>query len=1298
MDTQFNWQAAARAYDEVMKRDDDEALAFVQHVTYAVLQEDIARHRRLMDRHIEEVHKSIRRDLERVVSKSMTADPVAVLDEVFKAFGDDKYTRNQRGQFATVESRIRSNRNRKPMSSKQEKNERIPTPAKSMTPQNRAAYQQQYQQLREHMDQVSGVHGAQHSIVLRDRETGNRSRVNIDDLKHGAKRWDPSVEDLEHVTTQIPYGVNGAGFDLVSSLGGSPAAAQATQNALGNVRRGGSEFADRWSNADNDQVGSDTAQTYRRVQAGSQLLGQLNTGPGGRPINAKVAAAAKFGEFVGSYGPEAEKVVGPHMRKTNYRYRGIERKADPALLSAAQKKGYANARIAPDDELTGRQRQLRSANQPVPPTAEQQQVASVQTAMAYLAGRLPNLRLSEIQRKSGRIPPSEGVLINRDGAIVAQAVGHADDHYLPFNLKNLKSLNGGEYVRSRSKGGLTTEDIYTGLVSGARQVTVVSNSGVFTINFEDDFRGGRRYSDKAATMVDRYAKTLDAIKNGQIEREPLSAEVRGQLLDEVHQDMPPSLYSQADINAAFQQKVKDYKENPQLTSKELEDIDAKARAGAQLGTERGDREYRTAKAELTDAAMESKRSRMYTLDGQGYAAALDALKEQYPYYIKSVTYLNRNESQNALGERGEGSARFKGGSDEGYVAPRYNRPAEALEGYYDQTVAGRGSIAGTGKTPAAHTNYQNWEHNPVRRSAAKAPTEPVKEAEPERKPAPAASGSAGVNVAAAREARESSTAAAEAAYAGVQSVDPKMISREEFPLLHNLHGTPFSDRQDKIAQLMTSEQNRETLAGELDAFASKYSSGQDEGGQRILARITDNARKLRASVGPAKGFTHEQASKNRTKLWAFDGPGFAPGASAEAVDHDRSKAEKMAQQSPIRAFLPADAGSASELALAVKSGNTTAAAALLPPGTDEVTERAVIADAEAKNAKKYEVAAEGLHRLRTLNSRARDPKESSPVTSPSAPSTSSTDQRTPSTSRTQPSASRTQPSASSAREIAAQQPHQIAGPAPKKESFDDVLSDLDRMVGHENIKREVRTMANYLQIQQERKEAGLPTDAVGGHMVFIGNPGTGKTTVARMIGRLYAASGLLDSGHVVEVGRAGLVGEYAGQTAPKVEDAVDEAMGGVLFVDEAYTLSQDKYGQEAIDTLMTRMENDRGKFVVIAAGYDKNMDEFLGSNPGLRSRFDSRVSFEDYNPRDMGKIFLSMARKEGYKLTDDAAAKMAKDFTRLHAGKDESFANGRTVRSYFEAAKKQQANRLVASQEKPSKDELETLEAEDLGE
>ena len=271
-------------------------------------------------------------------------------------------------------------------------------------------------------------------------------------------------------------------------------------------------------------------------------------------------------------------------------------------------------------------------------------------------------------------------------------------------------------------------------------------------------------------------------------------------------------------------------------------------------------------------------------------------------------------------------------------------------------------------------------------------------------------------------------------------------------------------------------------------------------------------------------------------------------------------------------------------------------------------------------------------------------------------------------------------------------------PEPEK-SLDELLPELNDLTGLQSVKEDVNSLINLLRIRKIRKERQMKEIPVSMHLVFTGNPGTGKTTVARLLAKIYHALGALSKGQLVEVDRSELVGGYVGQTAIKTQEVIDSALGGVLFIDEAYALTAGKgegdFGREAVDTLLVEMENHRDDLAVIVAGYPEPMEEFLQSNPGLRSRFNKFIFFADYTPDELFSIFEGMVEKNGYKLSEEAEKKAKKIFIDLYDYRDDTFANGRTVRNFFEKAMIAQANRL-AGIENLTDEHLILLEAEDL--
>ena len=254
---------------------------------------------------------------------------------------------------------------------------------------------------------------------------------------------------------------------------------------------------------------------------------------------------------------------------------------------------------------------------------------------------------------------------------------------------------------------------------------------------------------------------------------------------------------------------------------------------------------------------------------------------------------------------------------------------------------------------------------------------------------------------------------------------------------------------------------------------------------------------------------------------------------------------------------------------------------------------------------------------------------------------------------------------------------------PPQETIEDLKKELEGYVGLEQIKTEVSNLINMITVHNLRKQHGLPCVDMSLHMVFSGNPGTGKTMIARLMSRIYKCLGILSQGQLVEVDRSGLVAGYVGQTAIKTGEVVQKALGGVLFIDEAYTLSSrsgtNDFGQEAIDQLLKSMEDHRDDLVVIVAGYDGLMDDFIHSNPGLESRFNRYLHFRDYTPEEMLEIFKSRCSGSGYTAGADTLA-VVKDYLAQESAKSPvSFGNARGVRNLFENILVQQANRLATT-------------------
>ena len=269
---------------------------------------------------------------------------------------------------------------------------------------------------------------------------------------------------------------------------------------------------------------------------------------------------------------------------------------------------------------------------------------------------------------------------------------------------------------------------------------------------------------------------------------------------------------------------------------------------------------------------------------------------------------------------------------------------------------------------------------------------------------------------------------------------------------------------------------------------------------------------------------------------------------------------------------------------------------------------------------------------------------------------------------------------------------------PEK-SLEECIAALDELTGLGSVKQEIKRLVSFLDIQKQRQKLGLPKIQLSLHMVFTGSPGTGKTTVARLVANIFRAMGILEKGHLIETDRSGLVGQYVGHTDSKTHALVTKSLDGILFIDEAYSLvkqSENDFGKEAIDALVKRMEDDRQRLVVIVAGYQKEMDQFINVNPGLKSRFNTFIHFEDFSQEELCTIFESLCKKNHYQLDGEAKKKMPSLFSLAIQKAQGNFGNARFVRNLFEGSLRYQAFRLSQTKKELQKEDLMTIVTSDL--
>jgi hypothetical protein len=548
--------------------------------------------------------------------------------------------------------------------------------------------------------------------------------------------------------TTATEGANRGAYDAMLRMTNDPAMAarfsgsnltgssQVNHDATG---KWGSSNAAEWNNLTS---GTDR-QSYRRMEMTGHALTSISA-PG-----SNVHTAGAIAQIIGNLGPEAEKILGPGVRRTAYRYRGTEKRPDAKMMANNRKITQAahllDRRNPQADEVAQTYINLYNHEEKgqtkrgdsfgrtdpsftPPPRDPDQVVATIgynleeaqndglnpqQMAMRMrgdmvatsLIPTLPKAKLTALSQEAGDTPPSTGVLINASGQIVSEAQGFNGDHYLPFDLKNLRAMHGGQYVRTRSNGGPTTEDIYTGLIGGARQMQVVSNSGVYTVEFDPDLRGGRRYSDKAAKMVRRYAQILDRIATEQVNSQDLPKE----RISEIYRDSMEAMnWDQEKGMKEFTASMKKERlrnaagagiegmTGQENITTQIEDEFSRRRAlpeNATASRNALDMIHREVSDELR-----SKQVKTYKLDGPGYATALEALKTEFPYYIRDVKYQELPEFRAFHGMARSKDKVATNVKDSAYVAPGHTAYAGQSAGYIPKEKGGKAHAAGGRKT------------------------------------------------------------------------------------------------------------------------------------------------------------------------------------------------------------------------------------------------------------------------------------------------------------------------------------------------------------------------------------------------------------------------------------------------------------------------------------------------------------------------------------------------------------------------------------------------------------------------
>jgi hypothetical protein len=700
---------------------------------------------------------------------------IAYLVEIGKAF-DFTYGQRQQysrqnaanrqrdpgGRFAQEHRAVHTQESKVAMEREHAENMGIPH-APNLYGNDLSHYQQAYQQIRDMLSPYRNP-DLNAQLHLHTREMDGYEYTHVMPVERGAT---PNIQTRLNQGTRITsasvsvdpavtpsggvyMGVHGMGIPPAGAANAAEVYSRTTGEAMPHyIESSGQGFGE-------NEPYSRATRGFGHLERGSKLL-QESLGPVAPP---KLQYALAVANHVGQFGPEAQKVIGPFADRTAYRYRGTERAPSRKLMAS-----FANLRNNPNVGKTPNDRRNAMVNglelrpgewDPMP-------------VLNYFHSHLPNPDLNELQRRSGVIPPSEGIIINREGGVQHQSVGFADDWYLPFNLKHLSNLKGGEYIRTRTFGGPTTEDIYTGLVSGARSLTVVSHNGVYNVEFDRNLRGGRRFNDKAAKMVARYGQLLDAARSGQVSR----GDISGSRMNEIRDTMESELSlkpGSPEYRAEMDRRRGEERMDPKLSAKEKNAAAEEwmSRVGQRLDLATGGvatvqqfeehmitRYVNQKGAQAAEAVGGGFKPDKGALRREAYSTLIDPNSEEntarniatflgprslegFERHMKRAEMTNAerihplqlngrgyDDALHALQEQfpyfihkvtyrpwneaiGQADQEFRGRADTGYVLPRHNRPHAAESGYFAPEVYGE-SEAGSksGKVKADTTRYQN---------------------------------------------------------------------------------------------------------------------------------------------------------------------------------------------------------------------------------------------------------------------------------------------------------------------------------------------------------------------------------------------------------------------------------------------------------------------------------------------------------------------------------------------------------------------------------------------------------------
>lgn len=894
----FNHRAAQRFYDIVMKMDDASAFTFMEFTLANMLEEDISKNLRAYQGRLDTVIKKRIEETKRATIRSVSknydaeqsvafAQALTLMEKSLISKDDNRLSGGALADFNRMHPRGDGGRFKTKvvnsggfMSPKQAKQLQFSQGTKKfadekgeerhLSAKERRRFAEDYQQLANFLQAVQ--HTSRNPgdndtyVTFKDLKSGRTYTDRVTTTNPNKVHWNPTQETIEEIETRpAALSAGGAYFGLTSALGG-----EANPRSNDRLRRineldqsAASDFTSAWMRAGEGEEGNRNAARYDRITAGSQLLGTMSA-PG-----SKAQVAARMAQFVGEHGPEAEAVIGPHARKTAYRYRGTSKTPDKQLTqsynAALQRAKMENATDPFRRTPEGRRANLKRPSDLSPVQMAAARVAAERRSptndeidsalpqvISFMRGKLPKAGLYNLQLASGNTPPSQGVLIDKNGKIVDEAVGFGDDHYLPFNLKKLKDLRGGQYVRTRSVGGPTAEDIYTGLMAGASQITVVSRSGTFQVTFAPDFKGSRRYNDKALRMTRRYEQILDAVQSEQVDREGVMDEMRSAITQEVREEYAGLGVNARDMRKEIDRRLDEYKADPELSGRDMDRIQriAALRAVAQGGDRDAQSYVRQIEAEVA-----AEKEYKFRLNGPGYEAALNALAEQFPYYITTKSDVEANPER-------------KRNPDKGYVEPGRNRPTAARAGLFGTAVNPGNKFSASradfqGQRAVRRGGTPNGRLTPVEKPEEKL------EAKPVEKPKS--------RVEEIRQERQ----AADAAVALRDAIAVQPNARRSF---HGMDDDQFRTWVKNPANFKEFDQ----WANEMESVANATEEGRRAYGNAFL-----DYKVATGKVG-SRGFDKALAGTWTARPMVFDGPAYKPEAATEAVmaEFNRLKASR----------------------------------------------------------------------------------------------------------------------------------------------------------------------------------------------------------------------------------------------------------------------------------------------------------------------------------------------------------------------------------------------------------------------